>query len=451
MAPRQTIVAGERAADGTRVDARAQAAAPVADLLRLHRELDRVAHDVATSALVGCDPAVDAAEAIAAAAERLGVAAIDLAHVTLDRALADARLFEVAPALAVRAQLGILASAPGVVEASLWAASLPGSVTLLGSSSDSAPLRRLVALARRTIEDDAVTVTGVRSPILGIPVRRNGVAHGALAVRVRDVASREAVESLGQAAASRVSLMLERRLVLEHGEAGARNVAATTERRLVRTAYDLHDGPLQALAVLAEELRLVTADVVALVPESCRGAVAEALASVHEQAVEVEAEVREIARSLETSGVARRPIEELLQREAAGLARRSGIEVVTDVRADLDGLSDSQRIVLYRGVQEALANVARHSGAATATIRLRSQAGGVTVTVSDDGRGFDSARVLPEAARRGRLGLVGIAERARLLGGFVVVQSARGEGTAVKIVLPAWSPLVDATGSGHSS
>jgi signal transduction histidine kinase len=121
------------------------------------------------------------------------------------------------------------------------------------------------------------------------------------------------------------------------------------------------------------------------------------------------------------------------------------------VQAELDGLSDSQRIVLYRGVQEALANIARHSGAATATIRVRSRAGGVTVTVSDDGRGFDSARVLPEAARRGRLGLVGIAERARLLGGFVVVQSVRGEGTAVKIVLPAWSPLGAATGGGHSS
>jgi two-component system, NarL family, sensor histidine kinase UhpB len=450
MAPRQTIVAGGNAAERRRADSCAPSA-PVADLRRLHDELDRAAHDVATSALVGSDPAVDVAESIAAAAERLGVAAADLAHAVLDRALADARLFEVAPALAVRAQLGILASAPGVVEASVWAASLPGSVTRLGSSSDGAASRRLVALARRTIEDDTVIVTGVRSPILGIPVRRNGVAHGALAIQLQDVARRDAVELLGQAAASRLSLMLERRLVLEHGETGARNVAETTERRLVRTAYDLHDGPLQALAVLAEELRLVTSDVVALVPESCRAAVAEALASVQEQAVGAEEEIREIARSLETSAVARRPIEELLQREAAGLARRSGIEVVTDVRAELDGLSDSQRIVLYRGVQEALANVARHSGAATATIRVRSQAGGVTLTVSDDGQGFDSARVLPEAARRGRLGLVGIAERARLLGGFVVVQSVRGEGTAVKIVLPAWSPLDAATGGGHSS
>ena len=414
-------------------------------------ELERAARRVTTTALVSSDPVADVRDEIAATSARLGVAAPGLICELLDRALSDVRLSEASPGLAARAHVDILAAVPGVGEASLWTATLPGSVEQVAASSQGPSLRRLKELARRTIEDDAVTVTGVRAPVLGIPVRQYGAARGALTIRFHDLADRGRIEQVGRLAASRVSSTLERELLLEHGETRGRKVTETVERRLVRTAYDLHDGPLQALAVLAAELRLVAADVVALVPESCRAAVAEALASVHEQAVGAEEEVREIARSLETSAVVRRPLEELLEREAASLARKSGIEIVSDVQAELDGLSDSQRIVLYRGVQEALANIARHSGAATATIRVRSRAGGVTVTVSDDGRGFDSARVLPEAARRGRLGLVGIAERARLLGGFVVVQSVRGEGTAVKIVLPAWSPLGAATGGGHSS
>jgi signal transduction histidine kinase len=102
--------------------------------------------------------------------------------------------------------------------------------------------------------------------------------------------------------------------------------------------------------------------------------------------------------------------------------------------------------VLYRGIQEALANVARHSGANTATVDIRSHRGGIAATVEDDGRGFDTVRLLPAAAKRGRLGFVGITERVRMLGGCLTVQSVPGAGTRVKISLPAWSPLGD-----HSS
>jgi signal transduction histidine kinase len=56
--------------------------------------------------------------------------------------------------------------------------------------------------------------------------------------------------------------------------------------------------------------------------------------------------------------------------------------------------------------------------------------------------------VLPAAAKRGRLGFVGIAERVRLLGGVLTVHSRPGSGTSVKIVLPAWSPL---GGAAYSS
>jgi signal transduction histidine kinase len=437
-----TSVAGGGAVGSMQPEIRlASPARAVADFRDQHDALEAAALELVTTALVSCDPVDDISGQLSAAAKRLHVPAGSLERALLDRALAAPRFLEIPPRLAIRAQLDIFAGVAGAAEASLWAPTRPAAVTCLASSSGLATSRRLKVLVRTTIEDDAATITGTRSPILGVPVRRNGASHGALAVRLRDLAARDRVEPLALLTARRISALLERQLLLEHAEARGRTVGDTIERRLVRIAYDLHDGPLQALAVLADELRLVTADVGRLVPESCRGAVAEAFGSVHEQAANVERDIRELAQSLETSSVVRRPLTELLEREAAVVSRRSGIKIVSDVHANLSELTDSQRIVLYRGVQEALSNIARHSGAHTAAVRVRSDAGGVAVTIVDDGCGFDSARMLPAAAKRGRLGFVGIAERVRLLGGVLTVQSRPGAGTSVKIVLPAWSPL----------
>jgi signal transduction histidine kinase len=408
---------------------------------------------MATMALVSCDPVDHVAAEVAATAHRLHTPVHDVAHAVLDHALADPRFSDIPPRIAIRAQLDVFAAAAGVREASVWAPARPGSFTCLASSAGIVGSRRLKVLARTAVEDDAVTVTGSRAPILGVPLRRNGAAHGTLAVQLRNLVHRDAVEPLAHLAARRISASLERQLLLEHGEARARSVGEAIDRRLVRTAFDLHDGPLQGLALLADELRLVATDVSRLVPETCRSAVLDALASVHEQAAAVEREVRGIAQSLETTAVVRRPLAELLEREATAVSGRSGIAIALDVRANVSELTDSQRIVLYRGVQEALSNVARHSGARTATVAVRSDRGGIVLTVDDDGCGFDSVRILPAAAKRGRLGFVGIAERARMLGGCLTLKSVPGSGTHVKIVLPAWSPLdsVPAGGAAHSS
>jgi signal transduction histidine kinase len=447
VAVRPTTVGGGIQSAGARLSFNAPSPGVVrADFCEAQEVLDRAARTMASSALVSCASVEEVAAELEATALRLQVPLQRLAPTLLDRTLADPRFSEIPPRLAVRAQLDVFAGVAGLVDASLWAPSRPATVECLASTSGVAGSRRLKVLARTTIEDDAVTITGTRSPILGVPVRRNGTSHGALALRLRDSAQRETVEPLAQLAAIRISTTLERQLLLEHGAARAQSVGETIERRLVRTAYDLHDGPMQALAVLADELRLASADVVRLVPVACRGAVADALGSVHEQAAGVEREIREIAQSLETSAVVRRPLTELLEREASSVSGRSGIKVVLDVRANVSELTDSQRIVLYRGIQEALANVARHSGARTATVDIRSHRGGISATVEDDGCGFDTVSLLPAAAKRGRLGFVGITERVRMLGGCLTVHSVPGAGTRVKIALPAWSPLSD-----HSS
>lgn len=108
-------------------------------------------------------------------------------------------------------------------------------------------------------------------------------------------------------------------------------------------------------------------------------------------------------------------------------------------------LSPSQRIALVSVVGEALNNVREHSDATDVRISVSLDATGVQAQVLDNGHGFDVEAALVGAARRGRIGLAGIHERVRLLGGQCIVESQPGGPTAVSLVLPRWEPVVDAT------
>jgi signal transduction histidine kinase len=106
------------------------------------------------------------------------------------------------------------------------------------------------------------------------------------------------------------------------------------------------------------------------------------------------------------------------------------------VSVDLDGtenLSDSQRTCVYRVVQEALTNIARHAQARNIEVSVKSADNGISIVVSDDGLGFDVAG----AASGKGLGLLGIKERVRQLGGEASIESQRGSGTKLR----AWLPL----------
>ena len=87
------------------------------------------------------------------------------------------------------------------------------------------------------------------------------------------------------------------------------------------------------------------------------------------------------------------------------------------------------RTGIYRLVQEALENVFRHSGAKTAVVTVRQGEGSLFLSVEDDGSGFDPTKT------RG-LGMLGMEERVRQLGGQFEVQSAPGKGTLLKVTLP---------------
>lgn len=93
-------------------------------------------------------------------------------------------------------------------------------------------------------------------------------------------------------------------------------------------------------------------------------------------------------------------------------------------------------IAVYRIVQEALTNTAKHADAGTVSVLLERRDHGVHLIVEDDGRGFDAREVLSSGDVDRRLGLHGMRERALLLGGSLTVESAPGRGTSVFADIP---------------
>src|SRR4029079_12988327 len=151
-------------------------------------------------------------------------------------------------------------------------------------------------------------------------------------------------------------------------------------------------------------------------------------------------QLRELSRSMESRSIVSRPLGEILHREVDAFRERSGIDATLEIRGDPESLTSAQRVAVYRAIQESLSNVREHSGAATVEIRLRMRRASIEVRVTDDGHGFDVGRALARAAQRGRLGIVGIGERVRMLGGTFEIDSAPGGPTMLTFALPRVSP-----------
>ena len=100
------------------------------------------------------------------------------------------------------------------------------------------------------------------------------------------------------------------------------------------------------------------------------------------------------------------------------------------IEVDFGGLGDVGRTCLYRVVQEALTNCARHAEATAIQITMQSKKNTVCLSISDDGVGFDTGRV------RTGLGLVGIEERVKELGGSLAVDSWPSRGTLLRVEIP---------------
>lgn len=242
-----------------------------------------------------------------------------------------------------------------------------------------------------------------------------------------------------EASAPVIGAILDRIELLTTGALDGPSVISALERRLARLRYDLHDGPQQDVHLLALDLRLFRdqlAPVVSADPDA--GRILGRLDDLEAQLVALDSELRHISTSMQSPFLPAGSLPDALEAITEAFASRSGIQPEVKLTGDLTVLSDSQQITLLALVREGLNNVQKHSGARRVTITLAAHDRGVDAQVTDDGCGFDPERTLVQAAREGHLGVVGIHERVRMLGGHARIESRPGGPTVISVSLPTW-------------
>jgi signal transduction histidine kinase len=155
--------------------------------------------------------------------------------------------------------------------------------------------------------------------------------------------------------------------------------------------------------------------------------------------------IRDISMGLRPSMLDDLGLEPAVRWQARDFARRTGIEASVVLEGDLSRLPERHRTYAYRIIQEALTNCARHSGASSVRITIHGAPDSLSVTVQDDGAGFDMA----DAPTRG-VGLIGIQERAGELGGSVAIHSQPGRGAMIQVSLPIQEGVIHEQSPHHA-
>ncbi len=269
--------------------------------------------------------------------------------------------------------------------------------------------------------------------------------------RILQTLARQAEVALGN-----VLLVETLRRQLDEIRAMQRQLLRSREEERARLARDLHDRPIQALVGLNLQLGLllsqpspppaasgVTLPLSQTLGEGEGRGGDEGDSPLTEALKDMRAEVRQLLADLRQVCVELRPpmldtlgLGAALRALAGDWSAQSGVEVRLDLPPDatLRPLPGEVSVNLYRVVQEALANVARHAAARQVTVRLAWEDSRLVLTIHDDGQGFVVPAALHDLAARGHFGLAGMQERVELIGGTWAVESAPGQGTTVRVV-----------------
>jgi signal transduction histidine kinase len=406
----------------------------------------------------GSSPEATAIVAVSYAAELLSRVAVDLAaepaearrliwqlearagipRMALEReVLQTGRLLELPVDVALEARLGLLVAFTGARAAALFARDGAREPRMLSCSGDplwDAPpyheiIRDLLTVAEETPASHSVAA---------MRLERLRPPQTTLLVAPVDVSPEEAELLLG-AAAPILTALLDREGAATPDPAGQEALLGSVERRLARLRFDLHDGPQQDVHLLAQDL--------ALFREQLRPAIADdpnasrlvgRLDDLEAQLVALDGDLRRLSSAVQSPLVVPGSIPEALRTLTASFADRTGVEPEVHINGPLPELSESQHIALLSLIREGLSNIRKHSRATHVEITVTADSRGVHAEVRDDGQGFDPEQSLVAAARAGRLGLVGMHERVRMLGGRTRIESQPGGPTIISATLPPW-------------
>ena len=271
-------------------------------------------------------------------------------------------------------------------------------------------LRALELFRASRLDIPFIVVSGAISEELAVECIKQGAS---------DYLLKDRLGRLGPAIARAIEDLAERRLV---ASLSTRLLKAQEEERK-NIARELHDHLGQGMAVLLMELHNLEAKLATEV--SARAA----LSRIVEMVQGHEAIVRDMGLLLRPYMLDDLGLGPALKWQAREVSRRTGMQVTVDADDGCNQLSDDYRTCIFRVVQETLHNAARHAKAANAHVTVRQGPSQVRVEIQDDGCGFDIRY------KKG-MGLLGMEERARHLGGVCQFDSEPGRGARILVLLP---------------
>jgi two-component system sensor histidine kinase DegS len=207
-------------------------------------------------------------------------------------------------------------------------------------------------------------------------------------------------------------------------------VAQEEERK--RVARDLHDDTSQSLLLLTHQLDAIASDSGGIIPKPTRNQ----LNQLHGLAVETLNNVRRYAQELRPAILDDMGMVAALEWMADQLSSEDQIEAEVQVSIPDTDLPHEVKLVLFRIAQEAVTNIKKHAEASKVVIRLESGEEKIRMTINDNGKGFEVPSPLNSVGDVGKLGIIGMLERAELLGGTLSIESNPNRGTMVSVEIP---------------
>lgn len=263
-------------------------------------------------------------------------------------------------------------------------------------------------------------------PFLGVPILAGGevLAELYLAKDMGGTQFSEYDQRIVETLAAHAALAV----VNAQRHENARELSIVEER--TRLARDLHDSVTQTLF----SLMLAVESTVALAPSDVDARFGGQLDQVRTVARQALDEMRALVLTLRPPDIGTEGLGGALRKRVVLLRRVHDVPVSLDVTGPAALREKSVEREVMRIASEALTNALRHADAGAIHVRLDTRGGAVTLSVTDDGQGFD----LPETVRTSRrLGLTSMRERAEALGGTLLVDTAPGQGTTVSLEVPA--------------
>jgi signal transduction histidine kinase len=283
--------------------------------------------------------------------------------------------------------------------------------------------------------------------VVSIPIVRGERTFGALTLASIDEAKHFAdtdvalLTGIGRQA----GIAIENARLYQRMRFYARQIIRVQEEERKRIARELHDETIQMLIVISRRLELLPTP-----PESHPQSARQLLQSVQALLRDTQQGVRRFAQGLRPPTLDDLGLAAAIRGLANDLAESDGIEPEVSVLGQARRLAPEEELTLFRIAQEALNNVWRHSGASRVTIQLAFGPDCVRMTVSDNGCGFDAPHRTDDLVTIGKLGLIGMDERAQSLGGTLTIQSAPGQGTEIVVDIPVQSKT-EQTGEGAAT